>query len=68
MPQGVAPPAQLRVVPLQIEYASTTVPSRSKRSAPTPPLPSSISLFETYTQPPSPVAKVAPPSGDGCQR
>src|SRR5512145_1806998 len=66
VPHGVAPPAQLREVPVQIEYASTTWPSRSKRSAPTPPWRFTSSLFETYTQPPSPAGKVAPPSGEAC--
>jgi hypothetical protein len=37
VPQGVAPPAQLRRVPAQIEYASTMRPDGSKRSALTPP-------------------------------
>jgi len=42
----MAPPAQLRRVPEQIEYASSTRPRASKRSAPTPP-PTKSSELET---------------------
>ena len=45
--QRVAPPAQLRPVPVQMEYASTTEPSRAKRSALTPPEGALRSLFAT---------------------
>ena len=62
--QGVAPPAQFRLVPDRIRYASTTSPLASNRTAPTPP--DASSLLDTYTHPSAGVGKHAPPSGAPC--
>jgi hypothetical protein len=64
---GVFPPEQFVCVPVRIEYASTTLPSLSKRIAPAPPWPGKgTSEFEVRIQPPSGCAYVACPSGCGC--
>ena len=42
------------------------LPSAAKRKAPQPPRVPFNSAFDVYTQPPSGVAKVAPPSGCPC--
>ena len=67
MPQGVAPPAQLRLVRSRMRYAETTAPLAPKRTADAPPV-AVISEFDAYTQPPPATAKQAPPSGASCQR
>jgi hypothetical protein len=66
VPQGVPPPEQFWVVPDRIRYASPTVPSGVKRSADAPP--SSVSEFETSTNPPPSAGKAAMPSEATCQR
>lgn len=66
MPQGVAPPAQLRVVPVRMRAASRTVPSAAKWIAEAPPPGPSTSEFETRIQPPSDPTKVAAPSEAEC--
>src|SRR5690606_5580614 len=59
--------AQFMLVLLRMRRESTTCPLRSKRKVLTPPRPKGTSLLFTYTQSPSGVAKVAPPSGKACQ-
>ena len=64
VPQGVGPPAQFTFVSARIRYADRIDPSRPKRMAEVPaPDAATDSELVTSTQPPSPVAYVAWPSG-----
>jgi hypothetical protein len=65
VPHGVGPPAQFEFVPARIRYARATPPSGRKRIADEPaPVAASDSEFVTRIQPPSPLGKVACPSGN----
>ena len=63
MPQGVAPPAQFRDVPAQIDRAPVIEPSGSNRMLVTPPTPLELVVDGQVPPPPTVSANVAAPSG-----
>ena len=67
MPHGVGPPAQFKLVPDKMVWASTIPPPASNRIIDAPPA-TGTSEFDVYTQPPDAAGKQAPPSGAACHQ